>query len=346
MIRALILITSLAAGLALALPARAQNGGSLAAGIERPMLRADVNVNGAVVRIGDLIDNAGDKADIAVFRAPDPGTAGTVPAQAIVEALRAQGVIAVDIQGIEEVRVSRPSNAIGADELKSRIAASLAGRGGLGEAKDLTIRFDGEIAPLEIDPGAREALRLVRATYNPQSTRFTALFIFTPKDAPSLRLRYSGTAQELVPVAVLTRSLERGALVRAGDVTREYKPRNEVLTAYVSPDQAAGMELKRALGAGQMLRDADLMRPELVRRGEAVVIIYRTGGIYLTIRGKAEESGALGEMVAITNLQSKRSVHGVVTGPGEVTVSPAQRVSLRAQSAIHQAALGAPVNPE
>lgn len=309
--------------------------------IARPALRDAVTVNGPVVRIGDLVEHAGEKAGIAVFRSPDPGMSGLVPADAIVEALRAQGVIAVDTRDIAEVRVTRPSNAITADHLKERIAAALAQRGGLGEADDLTIRFDGEIAPLEIDPARRDDLRLARASFNPQTARFEANFIYAPKDAPAQRLRYTGTAQELVGVAVLNRSLERGAVVRADDLTVERRPRNEVSAEYVSLAQAAGKALKRAMRAGQPLRDSDLSRPLMVQRGESVIIIYRTSGIYLTIRGKAEESGALGDVVAITNLQSKRTMQGVVSGPGEISVSPAGRVSAHANTPTRHAALEA-----
>ena len=44
-----------------------------------PVLRANVTVTSDVVRIGDMIDNAGDAAAIAIYRAPDLGTTGSLP---------------------------------------------------------------------------------------------------------------------------------------------------------------------------------------------------------------------------------------------------------------------------
>lgn len=311
--------------------AHAQTTGSLGPAdrtvSERPILRDSVTVNGAIVRIGDVVERAGAAADIAIFRAPDPGTTGTVAAAAILDALRAHNVIAVDTANITEVTVTRISNAVSTDELKARIAAALAQRSGLGEAKDLTIRFDGEIAPLEIDPARRDDLRLLRATYNPQNARFEALFVYTPPNAPGQRLRYTGTAQELVDVTVLVRSVERGTVLRAEDISLEQRPRNEVTADLIGAIPAAGKAIKRAMRAGQILREADLSRPEIVHRGESVVIVYRTDGIFLTTRGKAEEGGAMGDVINVVNLQSKRTLQGVVTGPGEVTMSPARRIS-------------------
>ncbi len=43
-------------------------------------------------------------------------------------------------------------------------------------------------------------------------------------------------------------------------------------------------------------------------------------GIVLSMRGKALDSGAEGDSVSVLNIQSKRTIQGVVTAPGHVTV--------------------------
>ena len=68
--------TTLAFLFVLTAPAAAQVTGSL--GPEAPMLKRNVTVSSDVVRIGDLIDNAGRAGEIAIFRAPDLGTTGAV----------------------------------------------------------------------------------------------------------------------------------------------------------------------------------------------------------------------------------------------------------------------------
>ena len=40
------------------------------------------------------------------------------------------------------------------------------------------------------------------------------------------------------------------------------------------------------------------------------------------MRGKALDSGAEGDIVSVLNIQSKRTIQGVVSGPGHVTVAP------------------------
>jgi flagellar basal body P-ring formation protein FlgA len=81
------------------------------------------------------------------------------------------------------------------------------------------------------------------------------------------------------------------------------------------------MQARKQLRAGQALKVADLAKPDLVQRDGNVTLIYETTGLYLTIRGKALENGTEGDVVTVLNLQSKRTVSGVVTGRGQVTVS-------------------------
>jgi flagella basal body P-ring formation protein FlgA len=77
-----------------------------------------------------------------------------------------------------------------------------------------------------------------------------------------------------------------------------------------------------------------------------VTLIYESAGLYLTIRGKALEGGTEGDVVNVLNLQSKRTVSGVVIGRGQVSVAvPAPRLSVSdATATVGTAAIAAPVS--
>jgi flagella basal body P-ring formation protein FlgA len=81
------------------------------------------------------------------------------------------------------------------------------------------------------------------------------------------------------------------------------------------------MAARGAMQGGRPLRYADLMKPDLVLRNEAVTLVYEAPGMVLTIRGKANDSGAAGDVISVLNEQSKRLVQGVVIGPGRVAVT-------------------------
>ena len=60
-----------------------------------------------------------------------------------------------------------------------------------------------------------------------------------------------------------------------------------------------------------------------MQRDQNVTLIYETAGLYLTVRGKALESGTEGDVVNVLNLQSKRTVSGIVIGRGQVSITVA-----------------------
>src|SRR5262245_40183834 len=90
-----------------------------------PSLKRDVIVSGDLVRIGDLIDNAGASARVPVFRAPDLGQTGMVSAARVIEAVRPHGFPIVETRGVSEVAVTRASRLIDVKEI---------GRASLGKA--------------------------------------------------------------------------------------------------------------------------------------------------------------------------------------------------------------------
>src|SRR2546430_3965144 len=65
--------------------------------VPAPVLKRTVTVSDDVVRIGDLVENAGIIADVPIFRAPDLGETGSVPALRIADAGRAHALIGLDI---------------------------------------------------------------------------------------------------------------------------------------------------------------------------------------------------------------------------------------------------------
>jgi flagella basal body P-ring formation protein FlgA len=293
-----------------------------------PVLKRDVTVASDLVRIGDVIENAGPSARVPIFRSPDLGQTGTVSAMRVMEALRAHGFTIVETRGIHEVAVTRASRHYSVKDIETRIAEALAGRSGLGDAKNLAVTLDRDAKPVQLEPNAPD-LQASRVLYDIRSGRFDVTFD-VPGSAVARRtsLRYVGTVVETVEAAVLTRPLGRGDVVRAPDVAIERRPKAETRSDVSSSVSGlVGLAARRALRAGEVLRTGDLQKPELVQRNDNVTLVYEAPGLVLTMRGKALDSGAVGDTVSVLNVQSKRTVQGTVSGPGQVSVAATTRVS-------------------
>jgi flagellar basal body P-ring formation protein FlgA len=292
--------------------------------IAAPVLRADVTVSSDVVRIGDVIDNAGTAAQIAIYRAPDLGTTGSLPTAQVIAALQAHQVIGVDVRDIKAISVTRLSRLIDSKEVGLQVARALEHRSGLGDAANLALTFDRDVGDLRLEASNTGALQPVAVRYEPRSGRFDVSFeIGNDANKAPTRLRFTGSAIETVEAAVLTRSVERSEVLKSGDVVTERRPKAEVGGDAATRQRAVGMQMRKAVRAGQALKVADLAKPDLVQRDENVTLIYETAGLYLTVRGKAIEAGTEGDVVNVLNLQSKRTVSGVVIGRAQVAISVA-----------------------
>jgi flagellar basal body P-ring formation protein FlgA len=315
-VRSLLLAAALLAATATASPAQSREDA-----VAAPVLRASVNVTGDVVRIGDVVDNAGNAAQIAIYRAPDLGTTGSLPTAQVLAALRAHQVIGVDTKDLKAISVTRRARTLDARDIELQVARALERRGGLGDAANLSLTFDRDVQTLQLDASNTGALQPVSARYEPRNGRFDVSFEIASDASVPTKLRFTGTAVETVEAAVLARDVERNEVLKSSDVLIERRPKAEVGNDVASRDRAVGMQARKQMRTGQALRSADLAKPDLVTRDQNVTLIYDSSGLYLTIRGKALEGGTEGDVVNVLNLQSKRTVSGVVVGRGQVSVA-------------------------
>ncbi|SDN30186.1 flagellar basal body P-ring formation chaperone FlgA [Afipia sp. GAS231] len=292
--------------------------------IAAPALRANVQVSSDIVRIGDLIDNAGSAAQIAIYRAPDLGTTGSLPVPAVINALRAHQVIGVDTRDLREISVTRLARSIEGKDIEAQVGRALERRNGLGDAVNLSLTFDRDPGDIRLDAGFTGAMQPTSVRYDNRNGRFDVTFeIANDNGLGATKLRFTGTAVETVEAAVLARSVERNEVLKSSDVMVERRPKAEVGGDAATRDRAVGMQARRQLRAGQAVKVADLAKPDLVQRDQNVTLIYESPGLYLTVRGKAIEGGTEGDVVNVMNLQSKRTISGVVTGRGQVSITVA-----------------------
>jgi flagella basal body P-ring formation protein FlgA len=280
-----------------------------------PALRREVTVTGEIVRIGDLVENAGAVAEVAIFRAPDLGQTGSVAAASVRDAVRPHHIVSLDTRGLAAVQVTRASRAITQKEIESRLVRALAGQSGLSNANELAAAFDNEVRTLHIEPDAD--LGITRLTFDQRTRRFEVMLDLPTGSSRRGVLRLTGTLVETAEAVIALRTIALGQVIKSSDVMIERRPK----TDGIAVEDVLGFAAKRALKPGQVIRAGDVMKQELVARNDTVTIYYEAPGMVLTIQGKALDSGSMGDVVNVLNVQSKRTLQATVTGPGRVNVT-------------------------
>lgn len=289
---------------------------------ERPSLKSEAIISGDIVRIGDLVEHAGIVASVPIFRAPDLGYTGTVSADTVLEAVRKHALIGVDAGDVRDVVVTRASRTIPANELEDAISRTLSTRYDLGPSKDIVINFARDMRAIYVDPSAKGELRVTHIDFDVRSGRFDAAIEIPAGTSKRSTVQLSGRATATIEVATAARTLDRGAVLKEADILMERRPRTDVGRDVITKrDQAVGLAARSGLQPGRPIRTTELMKPDLVQRNETVTLVYEVPGVVLTIRGKAAEGGAEGDVINVLNEQSKRTVQGVIVGPGRVVIN-------------------------
>src|SRR5262249_46397138 len=177
------------------------------------------------------------------------------------------------------------------------------------------VTFDGEFRAVQIDPNAE--LGITRLSFNQHTRRFDVAFDLAGSATGRHTLRVTGALVETTEAVIPLRAIAPGEVLKASDVMVERRPKTDAAAI----EEVLGLAAKRALKPGQIIRASDLMKPELVARNETVTISYEIPGMVLTIRGKALDAGAKGDLINVLNPQSNRTIQATVTGPGRVIVT-------------------------
>lgn len=279
-------------------------------------IRSQAMVEGETIRLGELVEGLDTQGEVALFGAPAPGARGTIRVERIIQAARELGIEGIDIPAFRAVSVYRPGRAVARAEMQEMVAKALAAKGATGT---LEIVLDDHIQGHMVDQRRAGSLKVAHLGRDPRSGRFEAR-LATANDADVWTV--TGSISESREIAVLANDIERSEPVQAKDIVFVKRPAGQV-GADIVTDAAdlVGMLPRRALRAGEPIRQADIAKPLLVDKNQLVTVTYAVKGLSLSMRGRAQAGGAKGETVRVQNPQSKRIIEGIVSGPALVTVT-------------------------
>ena len=138
---------------------------------------------------------------------------------------------------------------------------------------------------------------------------------------PVKKVSISGVVDHMIEVPVLNTTLQNGDVIGENDI-RMVRISSDDLQhgSIMKTDDMIGLTPRRIAHAGKFIQRGTLEKPQLVERGDVIVINYLQGPLTLTAKGKALQSGAIGDVIRITNAASAKTISASVTGSKEVVV--------------------------
>jgi flagella basal body P-ring formation protein FlgA len=134
------------------------------------------------------------------------------------------------------------------------------------------------------------------------------------------RLRTSAQIDLRLPAVVAARDLPRGHVLAEEDLSESHVSYAQAKGTLTGIPQVVGQTLKTTVRLGAPIRDRDLVKTSMVRKGETVTIIAQGGGLKISALGLSRQDGSLGQTISVVNQDSKKTISAKVIGPGMVEV--------------------------
>lgn len=305
----------------------AASAGALAESLP-PSLRSAASIESDTVRLGDLWDNLDDKAGVVIAPAPQPGKRITADSRWLTAVAQNYGVKWQPANAFESITIERAAQMIDVKLVESELREAL-GMEGVPGPFDFEITNRGALNMMVPTGNGPVGVAVRDVVWDSRTARFTAI-VEAPAGAPNaIRQRLNGHVFTVARVPVLNHAMVRGDVIGERDIewieTRAEAVRRDIVT---DARQLIGQEPRQQLRQGAPIRRSEVQRPVLVARNSTVTMTLVTPFMRLTTQGRAVDEGGKGDVVRVTNLNSKRVVEAVVDGHGTVVVVPNGTVAL------------------
>ena len=180
--------------------------------------------------------------------------------------------------------------------------------------------FASEPASLPV-PDGTVSYRLVNKFHSasPGKKIITALILVNGRECGQVKmygnLNFWGT------VVFASRPLSRNSIIAAGDIETDFRDISMLGAGVIKqPDLAIGKQLGKSLRPGDVVFNHQLKNHTLVKRGDQVTILAKSGGLQVSAPGEVKNPGAAGDIVRVKNLMSRRILQARVIDEGVVEV--------------------------
>jgi len=131
------------------------------------------------------------------------------------------------------------------------------------------------------------------------------------------------TVRVKAQVAIVTRPIERGSGIEAGDVTLAERELDNVRFSRVpSLDEVIGSRARRELAPGTVLTSGHIVVPPAVRSGDEVTAGVTIGRVHVTATAVASGSGQVGDVIYVLQPGRRTRLKARVIEAGVVEVVP------------------------
>lgn len=121
-------------------------------------------------------------------------------------------------------------------------------------------------------------------------------------------------------IPILNKSVKIGEVLTEDMVSSEKREITNIRDTVQKIESIVGMQTVRYLNAGQIIRYSDLKKEIVLKKGQLVKAMIGGADFEVAISGEAQESGSIGDVIKVKNLDSQKVFAAKVTERGIVRI--------------------------
>lgn len=280
----------------------------------------DVSLTGDTLTVGDVFTGATHDTDHVLAPAPGYGQTMTLNAKDLQRVSDAFNLGWAPVTGLEQTVIHRSSHDIDRYTIQAAVQKSL-------QNAVKGQKFDVELAERNLSFHLPEDMPATAETqdlhFDLSSGDFRATIVAPAGSThPLIKQEVGGRFFPVVSVPVVRNAMRSGDLISKDDIDYiDVRSDNVAASTIVDASHLIGMSPRRGIAPLKPIAMSEIALPIEVKKGELVVMQLKSNEMFLTVQGKALDSGAEGETVRIQNPSSNHVVQAIVTGPKTVSVT-------------------------
>ncbi len=290
---------------------------------------AEISVEADQVKLGDIAVIKGDDANTERIRqislgfSPRVGMTREIPRDSILLAMAAAGfhIGEIALNAPAKILIKRTAQSVPQNALRAAVEKAILPQF---ENENVSAKITKLELPenTELPTGGVE----IRVVNFPGITNFLAPSII------SLEIRVDGkvlrrisanvTVEAFADVLALTRDLTSGTRITESDVqTKNVRLEKSISSYFRDPSELAGKKLLKNLTESSPLTTDAVTADAVIKAGDSVSVMARSGRMQIAILGEARASGRIGDRIAVKNIQSGVILQAIVVDAGTVKLN-------------------------
>lgn len=270
------------------------------------------------IKLGDIFYDLERNEERVLGHSPRPGEEMVLNARTLLRIATALDLPWRPTDTMTRVVLRREATIVGYDQIKEAIQTALYDEDVYGNYEiSIPNQYHQIVLPADIEPG----VTVTRIDVDARRKKFNVTLAAPSALNPIQQVQIKGRMFPVIKVPVLSSNIETGRTIKASDLkTISIKERDFSKDTIADAQKLIGMTPRRVIMAGRPVKESEIIAPQVIERGQILLLSLDNKLMNITTQVKALQNGAKGDIIRVVNTSSNQTLQAVITGDNQAKI--------------------------